>query len=631
MHDEDTFIYLQMQHKLKKNMLCGTFEIVKLVAKTQQTPEEPKQPNSQTIISKTMHYEEPTQNQSNQATMTKRQYITKVFEITENVTTQLHSGSESGLNARKEVQATSAMFGGKSTTIAGVYVESSKKKLSFLEASEKGFLAKTYAVEFLEAQAATGRITDLAKGQILSVLEAVEKGIVDPALKNKLLEAEKAFTGYVYAGKKLSVFQAMQQRLIDRYRGKMYLEVQWSTGGLINPETGGRVPANTAIDQGLIDKDTLQNLYEPGSNNKAFHSLDTGQKAYYSEILKSCVFDIDGGVYLVPFGDRHLTRVSPTSSHRVCVVSSSQGSEMSAYEAFKKNYIDSSTYLALSKHESQWEEKYIVDANGKSMRIISDSKSGREICLEYALRQRFLEKSEFESYCSGVLSIYELAGVIFSRMVVVEDANSPIAGLWDVTSQKRVSIFQGCQQGFTDRATALRLLEAQACTGGICDPASGEKSRLSEAVKRGLVDEALAQQLQQFEQAYYGILNPQTGKMLSVSQAVQENLLPKDVGFRCIEFQLLTGGLVNPETQERVSFEEVMQSGLVDKVTAAVLKDEKFHTKCLACPKTKRKITFKEALERSVFDCHTGLRLLEATKLHPFGAKAMYHYILAYK
>lgn len=304
---------------------------------------------------------------------------------------------------------------------------------------------------------------------------------------------------------------------------------------------------------------------------------------------------------------------------------------MSAYEAFKRKHIDRATYLVLSQQESEWQEKSTADTKGGPLHIISDAKSGREICLESALSQRFLEKSEFEHYCSGSLSICEIADIIFSRMVVVEDANSPIGGLWDVTQRKRLSILQGFQQGFTDRATALRLLEAQACTGGICDPASGEKALLAEALKRGLVDESLAQQLQQFEKAFYGIVHPKTGKTLTVSQAVQENLLPKDVGFRCIEFQLLTGGLVNPETHERVSFEEVMQSGLVDKVTAAVLKDEKFHTKSLTCPKTKRRVTFREALERSVFDCHTGLRLLEATKIHGFGAKAMYHYVLAYK
>uniref|UniRef100_A0A087XZX7 Dystonin n=1 Tax=Poecilia formosa TaxID=48698 RepID=A0A087XZX7_POEFO len=193
-----------------------------------------------------------------------------------------------------------------------------------------------------------------------------------------------------------------------------------------------------------------------------------------------------------------------------------------------------------------------------------------------------------------------------SRRVVVEDVNSPIAGLWDITRKKRLSVLQGLQQGVTDRVTALRLLESQACTGGICDPSTGEKHTLSDALKRGLLDEALKQQLQQFEEAFNGITHPQTGKVLSIFQAVQENFLPKDVGFRCAEFQLLTGGLINPDTKDRVSLEEVIQSNLVGKTTATLLKNEQFQAQSLTCPKTKRRVTFKEALERSVFDCHTG-------------------------
>uniref|UniRef100_A0A673BF91 Dystonin n=1 Tax=Sphaeramia orbicularis TaxID=375764 RepID=A0A673BF91_9TELE len=98
----------------------------------------------------------------------------------------------------------------------------------------------TYALEFLEAQAATGSLTDLATGQTVSVLEAVERGIVEPGLKDKLLQAEKAVSGYVHAGKKMSVFQAMQERIVDRYTGKKILEVQLSSGGIINPESGVR-------------------------------------------------------------------------------------------------------------------------------------------------------------------------------------------------------------------------------------------------------------------------------------------------------------------------------------------------------------------------------------------------------
>ncbi|KAM7385704.1 hypothetical protein PAMP_001766 [Pampus punctatissimus] len=555
------------------------------------------------------------------------QYLIKLELLDEEILHKL----EMGLITMEEVQASLAQYVGKPAAIAGVYVESSKKKISFLEAADKGLLAKTYALEFLETQAATGSLTDLATGKTYSVLEALERGIIETGLKDKLLEAEKAVSGFIHAGKKLSVFQAIEERILDRFKGKKIIEVQVSTGGLINPETGVRVPASIAVDQGLLNKETLQSLYDPTSNPKGFYNPVTGQKAYYSELLKTCLYDIDGGVFLFPFGDRHLTNTSPISSHRVSVVSSSRGIEMSAYEAFKRKHIDKRTYMFLSQQECDWQEKSIVDDNGSPCHIITDVKSGRQLRLESALSQRFLETSELESYSSGLLSIYEIADIIFSKMVVMEDVNSPIAGLWDVTQRKRLSVLQGFQQGFTDRATALRLLEAQACTGGICDPSSGERVTLTNALKRGLLDESLAQQLQKFEQAFNGISHPKTSKTLFVPQAVQEGLFPKDAGFRCIEFQLLTGGFINPDTHDRVSLEEVIQSGLVDKATASVLKDEKFHSKSLTCPKTKRRITFREALERSVYDCHTGLRLLEATKVHGFGAKSAFHYVWTYK
>ncbi|XP_077437957.1 desmoplakin-like isoform X2 [Vanacampus margaritifer] len=527
---------------------------------------------------------------------------------------------EMGLITMDEVHASIAPYVGKPTAIAGVYVESSKKKASFLEAAEKGFLAKVYALEFLQSQAATGSITDLTTGQIYSLDEALERGIFESDLKDKMMEAEKAFSGYIHTGKRLSVFQAMEESILERYKGKKILEVQIATGGVINPEGGFRMPPNIAIDHGFLNKETLQILYDPVRNPKGFHNPDTGQKAYYCEILKACLYDIDGGVLLLPLGDRHLTSSSPTSSHRVSVVSSSRGIEMSAYEAFKKKHIDKQTYVFLSQQESEWHETSVDDASGGLRHIITDVKNGRKLCLESALSQRFLDASELERYRNGLLSIYEIADIIFSKLVVVEDVNSPIAGLWDLTQKKRLSVFEGFQQGFTDGTTTLRLLEAQACTGGICDPSSGEKLTVSDAMSKNLLNDKLAQKLQPCEQAFNGITHPKTAKSVSITQAVQENLLPKDVGARCIEFQLLTGGLINPDTHDRASLEEVIQRGLVDKATISAIKDEKSHTKSLTCPKTKRRITYKEALERSVYDCHTGLRLLEAAKAQGFGA-----------
>jgi plectin len=410
------------------------------------------------------------------------------------------------------------------------------------------------------------------------------------------------------------VLKAIEARLVDRCKGNSYLEVQIAAGGVVVPEMGVRVPADIAVDRGLLTKATLQSLYEPVTNPKKFYNPDTRQKAYYGELLNTCVYDVDDGVYLLPFGDASPTGASSPGARRVPVISSHRGTEMSAYEAYKGKHISQMTYLFLSRREGEWVEESSVDNNGGTRHILTDGKSGRQICIETAVSQRYLEATELTSYRSGSLSIYELVDLIYSRMGVVEDVNSPIAGLWDATQKKRFSVFQAVQQNLVDRVTALRLLEAQVCTGGILDPASGEKATLKEALGRGLLDQSFALQLPLYEQAYQGVVQPKTGKRISVAQAVQEGVFSKDIGLRCLEFQLLTGGLIDPETRSRISLEEVTRSGFLDKRTLDSLKDTKSYSKSIICPKTRRGISFMEALERSFHDYHTGLRLLEAVR-----------------
>ncbi|GAA6101617.1 dystonin-like [Tachysurus ichikawai] len=536
--------------------------------------------------------------------------LIKTKIITEEIALKL----KTGLITMEEVQASLAQFTGKPVSIAGIYIESGKKKVSFMDAAMSGVMAKTYAIEFLEAQAATGAIINPITGESCSASEAIDKGIIGGEFRERLTDAEKAVNGYPHGGKLLSVFQAMEERILDRHRGKGILEAQIATGGLIHPLIGMRVPPDSAIEQGLINQATLQTLFDPITNPKSFHNPETGQRAYYNELLKLCVYDVNGGVYLLPFGNDHI--FTPASTHRVSVINSSTGAEMSTYEAYKANLIDKRIYLFLSQQESEWQEMTVIDSSGKLLHTITDLKSGRQFCIENALSLNILQSSELQSYRSGQMSICELADLLISRKVVIKNKHSPIAGLWDVTFKKRLSVVKGFQQNLLDRLTALKLLEAQACTGGICDPSSGYRFQIADAVHHGLLDENFARPLHQYEQAYYGIIHPQTGKMLTVGQAMRENLFPKDIGLRCLEYQLATGGLIDPETHNRVSLEEGLNSCLVDKATAAHVKDDHSLAKNITCPKTKRKISFKEALEKGVFDSHTGLLLLEATKPH---------------
>lgn len=535
-----------------------------------------------------------------------------------------------GLTTVDEVQTSLAQFTGKPVSIAGIYIESDKKKMSFMDAAEAGLLAKTYAVEFLEAQATTGAIIDPITGETYSASDAIDKGIVGEELRDRITDAYKAVSGYPHAGKLLSVFQAMEERILDRHRGKGILEAQIATGGLIHPLIGVRVPPDCAIEQGLINRATLQTLFDPITNPKSFHNPETGQRAYYDELLKLCVYDVNGGVYLLPFRSDHISSFSPASTHRVSVINSATGAQMSTYVAYKASLIDKRIYLFLSQRESEWQETTVTDSSGKPSQILIDQKSGRQFCIENALSQDILQASELQSYRSGQMSLCELADLLVSRKVVRKNKHSPIAGLWDVIFKKRLSILKGFQENLVDRLTAMKLLEAQACTGGICDPSSGARFLIADALQRRLLDQTFARPLHQFEQAYNGIIHPRTGKTLTIGQAMHENLFPKDIGLRCLEYQLTTGGLIDPQSRNRVSLEDGVKRGLIDEVIAAQLKEDQPHAKTITCPKTKRKISFKDALEKGVFDSHTGLLLLDATKPHSIGATACFQYIWTY-
>uniref|UniRef100_A0A671WQE1 Dystonin n=1 Tax=Sparus aurata TaxID=8175 RepID=A0A671WQE1_SPAAU len=74
------------------------------------------------------------------------------------------------------------------------------------------------------------------------------------------------------AGIYLSVFQAMEERVLDRYKGKKILEVQVATGGLINPETGLCLDRDDPVEPDLTYKSTLTHLLEWNESSKCIES-----------------------------------------------------------------------------------------------------------------------------------------------------------------------------------------------------------------------------------------------------------------------------------------------------------------------------------------------------------------------
>ncbi|KAM4630364.1 plectin a isoform 2-T2 [Polymixia lowei] len=545
--------------------------------------------------------------------------------------------------------------------IAGVYVESSKDRLSIYQAMKKNMIRPGTAFELLEAQAATGYVIDPIKNLKLNVSDAVKMGIVGPEFKDKLLSAERAVTGYKepYSGKVISLFQAMKKGLILKDHGIRLLEAQIATGGIIDPEQSHRLPVERAYERGLFDEEMNEILTDPSDDTKGFFDPNTEENLTYLQLMERCMIDPETGLALLLLKEKKRERKTSSKSsvrkRRVVIVDPETGKEMSVYEAYRKGLIDHQTYLELAEQECEWEEITITSSDGVVKSMIIDRRSGRQYDIDDAIAKGLIDKSALDQYRAGTLSITEFADMLSGNMGGSRSRSSsfgssssypmspvpsikapattwndpteetgPVAGILDTDTLEKVSVTEAMHRNLVDNITGQRLLEAQACTGGIIDPNTGEKFTVTDAMNKGLVDKIMVDRINLAQKAYNGFEDPRTKTKMSAAQALKKGWLYYEAGQRFLEVQYLTGGLIEPDVTSRVSIDEAVKKGTLDARTAQKLRDVSAYSKYLTCPKTKLKISYKDAMDRSMTEEGTGLRLLEASSQSSKGLYSPY-------
>ncbi|XP_039241581.1 epiplakin-like [Pipra filicauda] len=198
------------------------------------------------------------------------------------------------------------MGGGGNSFIAGVFLQAKNKKLSVYDAMVRGLLTPGTALVLLEAQAASGLLTDPVRNEQLSVRAALASGLIGRDFYEKLLSAEGAVTGYAepYTGRRISLFQAMQKEFIVREHAIRLLGAQVATGGIIDPEHGHRVPVEVACERGYLDQETGQFLCNPENQTRSCFDPNTHENLTYVQLLRRCVPDPDTGLLMLQLMDK---------------------------------------------------------------------------------------------------------------------------------------------------------------------------------------------------------------------------------------------------------------------------------------------------------------------------------------
>lgn len=358
-------------------------------------------------------------------------------------------------------------------------------------------------------------------------------------------------------------------------------------------------------------------------------------------------------------------------STKITILDPETGKDLSPYDAYLQGLIDRNQYIKLSELECDWEEITSSGPGGDTI-ILHDRKSGNQYSVRDALREGRLTQRDVSRYKEGKMPISEFAllvagerskpyvpplmpksptktiptaptkpistsplssmssslrssytnlntqysgslGSLTNLSALPGDEFFPISGIFDTTTESRMSVRSALTRGLIDADTALKLLEAQAATGGIVDLGKKDKLSVHKAAEQGLIDTNQKYKLLNAQKAFTGVEDPVTKQRLAVGQAAQKGFIPQENARRYLEAQYLTGGLVDPTKAGRLTIKEALATGLIDSTTAKDLQDEASHTKELVDPISKGKISYKQAMDLCRKDFSTGLLLLPAT------------------
>ncbi|NWH41970.1 EPIPL protein, partial [Chloropsis hardwickii] len=515
-------------------------------------------------------------------------------------------------------------------SIAGVFIEASKQKMSFYDAMKNNLLLPGAALRLLEAQAATGYLTDPATNRRLGVRDAVRAALVGEELTEKLLLAERAVTGYTdpYTGSSISLCQALRKELIPLAEAVPLLEAQLATGGVIDPIHHLHLPLQAACRYGFYDEDLNQTLSQLDDNTKIFFDPNTKENVTYQQLKDRCIREAESGLWLLPLSENAMFCVDEQTmkvlkSVTVCVnVGRFKGQTVSVWDLLNSEYFSDSKRRELVQKYKEEKAEVLQEITTIITTIIQETEAqGKKFAFK-GLRKRvsasdlfqsqLIDKKTLDELSQGKKTVKEVTEMESVRRYL--EGSNFIAGVLIQPSNEKMSIYQAMWKGILRPGTALVLLEAQAATGYIIDPEKNKKFSVEEALDVGLIGGEIFEKLLAAERAVTGYTDPYTKAPMSLFEAMNQGLIVKSHGIRLLEAQIATGGIIDPVHSHRVPVEVAYKRGYFDQEMNQILSDPSDDTKGFFDPNTHENLTYMQLLERCVQDPETGLYMLQVVK-----------------
>jgi len=401
------------------------------------------------------------------------------------------------------------------------------------------------------------------RSEKLSVEEAIKRQLLDPYQVDALRRAERAVTGWPDAragGKLLSLFEAMRRGLVADTRAIRLLEAQIATGGLIDPRANHRVPISVAFRRGLFDAETNNKLEDPTDDTKGFFDPNTQENLTYIELIRRCQKEPETGYHFLVLRPK---RRGEGRTSRSSLWSKSRESPAS------RNYNHSNARCKTPEH--------VIKSETSTSSTIK-SKSATNLPTSHQSKMKTLRREDIMfTVPSGIVRLTELLDCGCTDETAVRELESgkvtmekfrhslehflsglpPIGGV-KVThgngTIEKLTIYEAQRRQLINQDLSFYLLEAQAATGGLCGLGSPRRFDLHTGFEQGLIDRELISDLTNGLSAVLGFVG-RNRSIVSTMEAARIGMISEDDARRLLFTQIVTGGIFNTANGFRLPLE----------------------------------------------------------------------------
>ncbi|XP_070320544.1 epiplakin [Odocoileus virginianus] len=416
--------------------------------------------------------------------------------------------------------------------------------------------------------------------------------------------------------RRLSLYQAMKQKLLGPGVALALLEAQAATGGVTDPHGPEPMSSDEAVRRGLVGPELYSRLAWAECAVTGFPDPFSGKLLSLFQAMKKGLVPAEQAIRLLEAQVATGGIIDPTSHHHLPML-----------VALQRGYIDQEVMLALS------DSKTFPTHDGRGH--TSYAQLLEQCVRDEASGLHFLPLPE----SAPMVPTDEQVRKTLKAMPGAEDGTS----LWELleschfTEEQRRGFLEDFREGRTttqqlQAAVQRQVQEAELLARAhvtLPGPRGGVPAvwLLDAGIITRETLEALAQGMQSPAEVaeqptvraclwgtgcVAGVLLQPSGAKVSISQAVRDGLLPAGLGQRLLEAQVVSGSLVDPLTNQRLSVEEAVKAGLVAGALSEQLQQVEKAVTGYMDPCSGGSLSLWQAVEKGLVPRSEGLPLLQA-------------------